>query len=238
MDVTVEVTDDQRSATFWVRRFVLEGMALGRTSDKEALVVAGMIGTSIDPEELREAPSVSAALELLAINTSNVCCARLCLVRQRSLDLDCCCRTFGKVVASKALQLDTLLAPCLQHVACVAGELAVAAQLSCVSKALRATLQVHAKHGVAGELGLAVPIWTKPGPGSAAPTVVRWDARSGTLTKTARPGHALVVFADRLCSVSAIVQFEVTSLESIGGIELGVVAAESDSFGVAARTWA
>eukprot|EP00966_Prymnesium_polylepis_P045182 1046663-Prymnesium_polylepis.1 len=88
---------------------------------------------------------------------------------------------------------------------------------------------MHAAHGVRGESTLGMRLWCAPGPGSAERSVVRWDEGTGTLAKTARPGLAMVIFPDRLRAISAVVEFEVASsdrLDAIGGVELGVVAAE------------
>lgn len=94
----VHVSDSTRRALFYVRSFTLSGCELSSTSPQEvsrieslgtsalnppflpaqlAVVSEEMIGAPIDPEVLRDAPSVSAALAAIAVNASNVCCARL-----------------------------------------------------------------------------------------------------------------------------------------------------------------
>ena len=115
-------------------------------------------------------------------------------------------------------KLDSLPSQCLQHIACIGGQLSVASKLNSTSRGLREMLQLHRLEGNG-----AMRVWGAPIRGSTAPSVVKYDPSTLTLTKTTRPGFPLVVIPGRLTTTSALVEFEITSLEAIGGVQLGVL---------------
>ena len=77
--VTVEVADDNnRRGKFYIENFALVGCELCGSSSAELEVVENELLTApIDPDLLRDAASLSAALAAIAINASNFACVRL-----------------------------------------------------------------------------------------------------------------------------------------------------------------
>ena len=77
--VIVEVADDNnRRGTFYIENFALVGCELNGSSSAELEVVENELLTApIDPDLLRDAASLSAALAAIAINASNFACVRL-----------------------------------------------------------------------------------------------------------------------------------------------------------------
>ena len=76
----IEVADgggSQRRARFAVRKFELVGCELFSSSAEFEVVESELIGAPIDPDVLRSAADVSAALAAAAINASNFACVRL-----------------------------------------------------------------------------------------------------------------------------------------------------------------
>ena len=70
----------KRSATFAISNFALVGCELAQTGSSAAeleVVKTELLGAPIDPEVVRSAGSVSAALAAIAINASNFACVRL-----------------------------------------------------------------------------------------------------------------------------------------------------------------
>jgi hypothetical protein len=125
------------------------------------------------------------------------------------------------VAANVADSLDTLPTHCLQHIACAGGDLVLAHKLNSASHSLRTALSTHASEGNA-----AMQVWGPPMHGSASSSIVKFDAATLTLTKTARPGFPLVVFPGRLHTISALIELEIVSLEAIGGVQIGVLEAD------------
>ena len=77
--VIVEVADDNnRRGKFYIENFALVGCELSGSSSAELEVVENELLTApIDPDLLRDAASLSAALAAIAINASNFACVRL-----------------------------------------------------------------------------------------------------------------------------------------------------------------
>ena len=218
---TVHVQDASRTATFYVDCGcgLLCAVAIDAMFEGEAAVVEGsMIGTLIDLDALHTAKSVSDALAIVAINSSK--CSQLTAVHgNNELILERSgVRIFGDV-PTPPLSLDALPAVALQHILLFGSGLRLASRLRSASHTLCDTLQLHTRR--AGDL--AVRTCGQPGPGSADANIVRWDASSRSLTKTGRPGHAMVVFAEHLFHISAVLEFHLTSLPAIGGVTYGVM---------------
>ena len=68
-----------RRARFAIERFVLVGCSIvaGGSRTELDVIRAELLGSPIDPEVVRAAGSVSAALAAIAINASNFACVRL-----------------------------------------------------------------------------------------------------------------------------------------------------------------
>ena len=76
--VIVEVADNNRRGKFYIENFALVGCELSGSSSAELEVVENELLTApIDPDLLRDAASLSAALAAIAINASNFACVRL-----------------------------------------------------------------------------------------------------------------------------------------------------------------
>ena len=76
--VIVEVADGNRRGKFYIENFALVGCELNGSSSAELEVVENELLTApIDPDLLRDAASLSAALAAIAINASNFACVRL-----------------------------------------------------------------------------------------------------------------------------------------------------------------
>lgn len=73
----ITLHDTSRTGTFFIENFVLRGVAVSATVPNEAAVIESLLDTPIDGEMLKAAASVAEALSLVAINASNICCARL-----------------------------------------------------------------------------------------------------------------------------------------------------------------
>ena len=75
----MEVADDNnRRGKFYIENFALVGCELSGSSSAELEVVENELLTApIDPDLLRDAASLSAALAAIAINASNFACVRL-----------------------------------------------------------------------------------------------------------------------------------------------------------------
>ena len=230
---TVHIQDAQRSATFVVERFILSAVTIDALFEGEAAVIEGsMIGTPIDPDLLRASQTVSEALAAIAVNSCNVCCSMLTGVhRNTDLILERRTCTFGEL-PPPPVSLDALPSVALQHIVLSGGGLRLASRLRSASRTLCDALQLHTRH--AGEL--AVRTWGQPGPGSADGNIVRWDASSRSLTKTGRPGHAMVVFGEHLFHISAVLEFHLAALPVLGGVTFGVMRM-SDVSEVAYRAW-
>ena len=227
----VQVDDANRTSTFYVERFMLRGVSLSATLQGEEDILECMIGTPIDPDELRSATSVNAALAAIAVNASHVCCAMLtCVHRNPQLRLEQKLLIVGDIPPPPLL-LDGLPAVALQHIAHNGG-LRLASKLRCCSSTLCDGLQLHTNRS--GDL--AVRTWGAPGPGSCEASIVRWDAASCGLTKTSRPGHAMVIFSEHLFHISALLEFDLVALPSIGAVEFGVLRM-SDISELAYRAW-
>ncbi len=220
----IRIADATRSVTFAIKNFALAGVTLSHTFDLEAELLEEMIGTPIDPEELKCEVLASEALRKIASNTSGVCCARL---------LDCYSHAHAPALAPgvsigvappQPVRFDELPAVVLQQVACLSGTLCEQRSLGATSRALRAAVVNSQVGNAKGSPGLAVPVWGPPARGSCSPSVVSWDGAKSSLTKTARPGHPLVIFDEMLASRPALLELELRRISSFGAVQIGVLA--------------
>jgi len=228
----VTVIDRMRTATFHVddKQYTLAGVQVDCVVAGESAIIEDLLGTSIDLTEVRRAQTVSAALVIIAINLGSVCCARLHYCH-RAAPAFC---AGGSADAQWPVQVDVpeerrrlcleaLPDTVLHLIVCLAGSLAAVRSLSCTCVTLRGFFRLGDEAGG----GLALPIHAVPGAHSCASNVVSWKASEGRLQKTARPGHPLVIFSERLAGHSALLEVDVLALgKAVGGIQLGVLAAE------------
>lgn len=146
--------------------------------------------------------------------------------------------------------LDTLPSSLIQLILCMCGSSRAADALACVSRALaqQASLTEETREARAAGRGAKgskavpsinlFPVWSAPAEGSCPPSVVSCDARGDLLLKTARLGNSIVLLGDPVqCSRrrGALLEVEIASLRSPGGIQLGVTGlsrAQADAIGL------
>ena len=230
--VTVRKVDGWRAAAFFVESFYFRGLHLTSPLPGEPEILEEMLGTPIDPDILRSAPSVADALAAIATNTSNAVAARLFAVFKHA-GVELMCRADGYDVyaaprgpapvlleEAEPASLLTLPAALIHDILSARGSLREAVALGCTCRAMQLVL----------EPGVLLPVWSAPGRGSCDNAVVAWDAAAGTLRKTARYGNPLVVFEGRMRAggPGALLELELERFE-VGCLQLGVVAVRRGS---------
>jgi len=240
----VLVSDPCRWATFDVVAYSLRGVAINATLPGEADAVASLLLTPIDPDLLRDAQTVAEALGLIAVNASNMACARLsyiyCTASGRMppqiasstlasvhrpavgpAAFACGMLRIGSLDEQTPSTLDSLPASVLTRVACFTGCLNSAQALASCSHALHTAMSADDEARL-----MALPIWSDVR--AECPRCFAIDPRADgpLLTRTARPGHGLVAVGAHsvLRERSALLEIELTSLPLIGGVQLGVAA--------------
>jgi hypothetical protein len=236
MSRLVELRDPVRTVTLHIKDFQFVGVTMSATLPGEATVVASMVGAPIDPDLVEAAETASDALALIAVNTSNLCCAQrssiyaagrapplasTTLVSVRRAVLPASAFTGGAASAgdvSLPTSLSSLPSVLIAHIACTTGSLA--------HRELARTC--HALRDAIGSGAVAWPVWDSTGTAQSC-TCVNVDAATQTLTRNGRYGHGLVALAQPLRGgrrgASALLEMTVASLDAVGGIQVGIAAA-------------
>lgn len=126
--------------------------------------------------------------------------------------------------------LESLPVSVVQLIVCLTGSSRAADSLACTCRSLAAL--PHATEGTPdvpipcdGTTEL-FPVWSAPAQGSCPASVVAYDKRTGALRKTVRLGNPIVLLGDPVhCSRrhGGLLELQIDTLHSVGGIQLGVV---------------
>ena len=152
--VTVRKVDGWRAAAFFVESFYFRGLHLTSPLPGEPEILEEMLGTPIDPDILRSAPSVADALAAIATNTSNAVAARLFAVFKHA-GVELMCRADGYDVyaaprgapapvlleEAEPASLLTLPAALIHDILSARGSLREAVALGCTCRAMQLVLE-------------------------------------------------------------------------------------------------
>lgn len=231
----VAVADAARAGEFYVDCFTLCAVRLSATLPGELAILHEMLGTPIDPDVLACARDVGEALGVIAINASNVICARLSAVNAGGAAPNLASTTLVAVSRPTARPQDYTGGPAvvgavpeppvtfaslpgtlIARILCHCGAPAAALALARTCRALRAAVASELRHAALptwhvarDELPCCVVVGARPS-GSVDPPPVR-------LTRGPRHGHALFGIGDALGGASALLEVEIDSLAGAGG---------------------